>query len=70
MRALDITLNGRRFVIGCNSEQKRWAVHRESLFTALLCWPLLIGTTRNAHAVRGKPWRIRPLVRSRRQRAA
>lgn len=49
---IDIVVRGWRIVIGLNNEQRRWAIHRERLFSALLVWPLLIAVTRNPGAIR------------------
>lgn len=39
----DFVVRGRRYIVGYNTERKRWGIHREKTFTALLCWPLIVG---------------------------
>lgn len=46
----DFVLRGRRYIIGYNTERKRWGIHREKTFTALLCWPLIIGIGKHKEA--------------------
>lgn len=48
---IEFRLFGRRIILGYNAERTlRFGIHRERSFTAVGCWPLLVGIGRRIHA--------------------